>query len=300
MTTVTKARPLPLERSERRFLLILLLPAAALLLALVGWPLLKLAHDSLFDLRLTDALPPRFVGLDNYLYALRDPDVRLALLVTLVLTVVTVPGALLLGLLLALAGQRHWRWRWPIRIALLLPWALPLSFSGMIFAWFFHTDHGVVNDLLRRVGVAPISFLLSPLWALFAVSVATIWKTSSFVAMVLLPGLMAIPRSLVEAAQVEGAGRWARFRHVTLPLLLPSLAVAAIFRTLSAIQTFDIPYTMTQGGPGRSTETLAMMINATTTEYLDIGYGSSLAVILWALSMAVNAFYLRHLAGSVR
>ncbi|MEN0036301.1 MAG: sugar ABC transporter permease [Cellvibrio sp.] len=288
-----------LRRSDRWLGLALVTPAVILLLSLVAYPLGRIFYDSFFSLRLTDQAPGIFIGFENYLYALEDRDVRSAFFVTLALTLITVPGALVLGLLLALAGNINFRWRWPIRLALLLPWVLPMSFTGMIFAWFFHSDYGVVNDLLRRFGYQPVAFLLSPGWAFFTVAVAVTWKTSSFVALILLPGLQTIPQSLYEAADLEGASRWQRFRHITLPLLMPAIVVALIFRTLSAVQTFDIPYAMTQGGPGQATQTLAMLVNTVSMEYLDIGYGSSLAVLLFLMSLIISLPYLKHLRRSV-
>lgn len=288
-----------LRRSDRLLGIALVIPAVILLLALVAWPLARIFHDSFFALRLTDQAPGIFIGAENFLYAMEDRDVRSAFWVTLALTVITVPGALVIGLLLALAGNMHFRWRWPIRLALLLPWVLPMSFTGMIFAWFFNSDYGVVNDLLRRLGYEPIAFLLSPGWAFFSVAFAVTWKTSSFVALILLPGLQTIPQSLYDAAGLEGANRWQQFRHITLPLLMPAIVVALIFRTLSAVQTFDIPYAMTQGGPGQSTQTLAMLVNTVSMEYLDIGYGSSLAVLLFLMSLIISLPYLKHLRSSV-
>lgn len=288
-----------LRRSDRLLGIALVIPAVILLLALVAWPLARIFHDSFFALRLTDQVPGIFIGAENFLYAMEDRDVRSAFWVTLALTVITVPGALVIGLLLALAGNMHFRWRWPIRLALLLPWVLPMSFTGMIFAWFFNSDYGVVNDLLRRLGYEPIAFLLSPGWAFFSVAFAVTWKTSSFVALILLPGLQTIPQSLYDAAGLEGANRWQQFRHITLPLLMPAILVALIFRTLSAVQTFDIPYAMTQGGPGQSTQTLAMLVNTVSMEYLDIGYGSSLAVLLFLMSLIISLPYLKHLRSSV-
>ncbi|MDR5172243.1 sugar ABC transporter permease [Methylobacillus flagellatus] len=272
-----------------------LLPAALLLALIVVYPVAKVIHDSLYSISLFSESGPVFVGVANYVDALRDPDVWRAVRFTIALCVVTVPGALLVGLGLALLANREWKWRWPVRLALLLPWALPLAFSGMIFAWFFNTEYGVVNDLLRRAGIAPVSFLLIPQWGFLAICVATIWKTSSFVALILLAGLQTIPRSLYEAAAMEGASRWQSFRHVTLPLLMPAMMVALIFRTISALQSFDIPYAMTQGGPARYTETLSILINTTAIEYMDVGYGSALAVLLFLLSMAVSSVYLRKL-----
>ena len=173
--------------------------------------------------------------------------------------------------------------KWPVRLSLLLPWALPLSFAGLIFAWFFHTEYGVVNDVLNRLGLQtePTSWLLKPNWAFAAICLTIIWKTSSFMALILLAGLQMIPKSLYEAAEVDGASRWQQFWQITIPMLMPSIIVALIFRTITALQTFDIPYTMTKGGPGNSTETLAMLIHKTTIDYLDVGYGSTLAVFLF-------------------
>jgi multiple sugar transport system permease protein len=172
---------------------------------------------------------------------------------------------------------------------------MPLAFAGLIFAWFFNTEYGVVNDWLVRLGVEPRQWLLQPGTAFAAVCLTIIWKSSSFMALILLAGLQMIPRSLYEAAEVDGATRWQQFWQVTLPLLMPSIVVALIFRTITALQTFDIPYTMTKGGPGHATQTLAMLIHATTIDYGDIGYGSTLAVFMFLVSMTVTALYLRRI-----
>ena len=157
----------------------------------------------------------------------------------------------------------------------------------------------MVNDVLRRLGFAdlrdPTMWLLSPTLAFTAICGAIIWKTSSFMALILLAGLQMIPKSLYEAAEVDGASRWQQFCHITLPMLMPSIIVALIFRTITALQTFDIPYTMTKGGPGEATETLAMLIHKTTIEYLDVGYGSTLAVFMFVLSLGITAVYLRRI-----
>ena len=136
-------------------------------------------------------------------------------------------------------------------------------------------------------------WLLTPSYAMAAICGAIIWKTSSFMALILLAGLQMIPASLYEAAEVDGASRWQQFWQITIPMLMPSITVALIFRTITALQTFDIPYTMTKGGPGNATETLAMLIHKTTIDYLDLGYGSTLAVFMFLMSMAVTAVYLR-------
>ena len=283
------------DPSERVQAAILLAPAALLLGLIVVYPIARLVYNSFFDLRLSGGQAAPFVAFENYGLALRDTTFWNALWNTALITVITVTGALLAGLGLALLANLPFRLRWPVRLALLLPWALPLAFAGLIFAWFFNTEYGVVNDWMMRLGFEPRQWLLQPGTAFAAVCFAIIWKSSSFMALILLAGLQMIPRSLYEAAEMDGATRWQQFRQVTLPLLVPSIVVALIFRTITALQTFDIPYTMTKGGPAHATETLAMLIHATTIDYGDIGYGSTLAVLMFVVSMSVTAVYLRRI-----
>jgi ABC-type sugar transport system permease subunit len=288
------------DPSEKTLGWLLLAPAFALLALIVVYPIGKLLFNSFFDLRLSGGGGgAKFIGWDNYGLALEDKVFWNATKNTVLITLITVPGALVVGLGLALLANLPFRRQWPVRLALLLPWALPLSFAGLIFAWFFHTEYGVVNDVLRRLGLSdqrdPTMWLLRPNWAFAAICLTIIWKTSSFMALILLAGLQMIPRSLYEAAEVDGASTWQQFCQITIPLLMPSIIVALIFRTITALQTFDIPYTMTKGGPGETTETLAMLIHKTTIEYLDVGYGSTLAVFMFMLSLGVTAVYLRRI-----
>ena len=272
---------------------LLMLPTALLLAAIVFYPVVRLVLTSLTDLNLTAGLPARFVGLANYAAALSDPLFWGALVNTLILVAITVPGALGVGLALALLANLPFRRRWPVRLALLVPWAMPLAFVGLIFAWFFNAQYGIVADVLHRVGLTAPLWFNSPALATIAISLAIVWKTSSFMALILLAGLQTIPASLYEAAEVDGASRWRQFREITLPLLRPSIVVALIFRTITALQTFDIPYNMTAGGPGGSTTTLAMYIYQNTVSFLDLGYGAALAVLMFLLGMFVTAIYLR-------
>jgi ABC-type sugar transport system permease subunit len=284
------------DPSERTLGLLLLAPAFLLLALIVVYPIGKLIVNSFFDLRLSGGSGARFVGWDNYALVLTDREFWNATKNTVLITLVTVPGALVVGLGLAMLANLPFRRQWPVRLALLLPWALPLSFAGLIFAWFFHTEYGVVNDVLRRFGTdEPTMWLLRPNWAMTAICATIIWKTSSFMALILLAGLQMIPKTLYEAAEVDGASRWQQFWQITIPMLMPSIVVALIFRTITALQTFDIPYTMTKGGPGNATETLAMLIHKTTIDYLDVGYGSTLAVFMFVLSLFVTGFYLKRI-----
>ena len=286
------------ELSETALAALLLAPALALLALIVLFPIGRLVWLSLHTLRLSEPWAGQpFVGLLNYQDLWADPRFWDSLANTALIAAITVPGALLVGLGLALLANLPFRRRWPTRLALLLPWALPLVFSGLIFAWFFDSSYGLVNDLLTRLGFEGPIWLSGPWTATAAICIAIVWKTSSFCALILLAGLQTIPTGLYEAARIDGATRWQLFRHVTLPLLKASIMVALVFRTVTAIQTFDIPYAMTRGGPGNTTETLAMYIHTTTLDFLDFGYGSALAVAMFLISMLTTAWYLRHIRG---
>ncbi len=290
------------DPSDKVLGILLLTPAFVLLALIVAYPIGRIIYNSFFDMRLSGGADSfKFIGLQNYVDVWADADFWNAAKNTLLITLITVPGALVMGMGLALLANMPFKRKWPIRLSLLLPWALPLSFAGLIFAWFFHTEYGVVNDVVRRLGLAsePVMWLLSPAWAFSAICLTIIWKTSSFMALILLAGLQMIPKSLYEAAEVDGANKWQQFCHITIPTLMPSIIVALIFRTITALQTFDIPVTMTKGGPGNSTQTLAMLIHTTTIDYLDVGYGSTLAVCMFLLSMCVTAVYLRRIGRSV-
>ncbi len=282
-----------LDPSERTLAVLLLAPAALLLALIIVYPVCRLVWTSFQNLSLTSGVPAEFAGLENYRLMLDDPVFWETTWNTVLITLITVPGALFVGLAMALMANLPFRTKWPVRLSLLIPWALPLSFAGLIFAWFFHSEYGVVNDVLRRLGFEGVIWFNSANWAFAAICLTIIWKTSSFMALIILAGLQTIPRSLYEAAEVDGAGRVRQFFEITLPLLKPAIVVALIFRTITALQTFDIPFTMTRGGPGTSTATLAMYIHQNTVDFLDLGYGSALAVVMFALSMCVTAVYLR-------
>jgi len=281
------------DPSEKVLGAMLLAPAAILLALIIVYPVARLMWTSLQNLSLTSGLPAEFVGLENFRLMWDDPVFWETTWNTLLITVITVPGALVAGMALALMANMPFRHKWVVRLSLLIPWALPLAFAGLIFAWFFHSEYGIVNDVLRRFGLPTVIWFNSPTWAFAAICLTIVWKTSSFMALIILAGLQTIPRSLYEAADVDGAGRVRQFVEITLPLLKPAIVVALIFRTITSLQTFDIPYTMTGGGPGSSTTTLAMYIHQNTVSFLDLGYGSALAVVMFALSMCVTVVYLR-------
>lgn len=286
------------DLSERALAFWLLVPAALLLGLVALYPVGRLLYTSLFRRRLTDETgnSPVFVGLENFAQAFSDDRFWTALWNTLLIVLVTVPGALVVGLLLALLANLPFRVKWPIRLGLLLPWALPLVFAGLIFRWFFDSQYGVVNDVIVRLGGERLLWVTTPELLFWAICFSIIWKSSSFVALILLAGLQVIPKELYESAAVDGANRWQSFWRITLPLLIPAILVAAIFRTITAFQTFDIPFAMQNGGS--SFETLAMYVRTMSIENLNFGYGSALAVLMFLISFVVTLVYLRYVRGA--
>jgi multiple sugar transport system permease protein len=271
----------------------LLLGPAALLL--IGIFLLPMLNVFLLTLRVQDTANPQIVtyNLENFARLFRDEAFWNAFARTIWFGLLTVTGSFVVGLPLALLANVKTGWRWVVRIALLLPWAMPQVITGAMFAWLFNSQYGLFNDLLTRVGIQPIYWFLNPTAAVVAFTITTIWKTSSFVALILLGGLQSIPTELEEAAQIDGASGWQIFWRITLPLLRPAIAVALIFRTLSALQVFDIPYAFMQAGASRNLETLGVYIQKYTVEFLDPGYGSVVSLSLFALALLITALYVR-------
>lgn len=210
----------------------------------------------------------------------RDGRFLAALRNTAVFTGASVALETLLGIGAALLLHRAFRGRGIARAVVLLPWALPTAVMALAWAWIFNDSFGVANDLLLRLGLLdrPVAWLSSPGSAMAALVVADVWKTTPFVALIVLAGLQGIPHEVVEAARLDGLNAWQRFRRVTLPLLAPSILAAVLFRLLQAYGAFDVVYVMTGGGPGGSTETVSLYAFQTYFRYLDPVHGAWIAV----------------------
>jgi multiple sugar transport system permease protein len=263
-------------------------PAAALLALVTLYPLAHVLWLSLERRSLLDPVPPAFTGLDNYLRLAADERFWNALGNTLYFAVVSVSLELVLGLAFALAVQRPFRGRALLYGVILLPWAVPTAVSARMWEWMYNTEIGVLNHILG----AEVNWLGAPAWALNAAVAMDVWKSTPFVALLLVAGLHGIPRELYHAAALDGASRWTVLRRITLPLLAPVILVALIFRTIDAFRVFDSIYVLTGGGPANSTETLSIYAYKTLFQSLEFGYGSALAVSVFVLVALVALPYL--------
>ncbi len=239
-------------------------------------------------------LPEKFVGAGNYKAILADPQFRQAARFTVGFTVVSVSIEMVLGMLFALIINERLRFRGALRIAVLIPWAIPIAVAARVWELIYNYEYGILNHLALRAGIVsePVNWLGGSAGAFWALVLSDVWKTTPFIAIILLAGLSGIPRDLYSQAAVDGATPVQKFFRITLPLLKPVLAVALIFRTIDAIRIFDMVYVLTGGGPGGATTSLSLYAfkNFLTG---DFGYGSAVSMIVFAIALCFSLFYVR-------
>lgn len=282
-----------LRLTEEELATVLLLPVVAFLLAVSFYPIIDTVWSSFHSGYVIESRPKQFVGLQNYRQILGSGSFWNALSVSLIYTFVSVPIELVFGIGMALLLNRHFKGKYFIQAAVLFPWMLPTVINAEIWSWLFHGQYGVINDLLVRIGILelPYPFLAVPDPALASMIFITIWKTSSFMALIMLAGLSGIPDHLYEVARMDGASRWRQFRDITLPLLKPTILVALIFRTLPAFQVFGLPYGLTGGGPAGATTTLVLYNYQLTFNSLAFGPGSAAATVITLIALLISLIY---------
>jgi multiple sugar transport system permease protein len=237
-----------------------------------------------------------FTGFDNYLRLMGDPRFWNSLKNTVYFTGLSVTLEILLGLGIAVLLNRTFRGQGFMRAVVLVPWAVPTVVSAKMWEWIYNTDFGLLNYLVGE----KVNWLGSTFWAMNAAVFMDVWKTTPFVALLLIAGLQVIPRDLYHAARVDGAGGWEIFRRITLPLLKPVILIVLVFRTLDAFRVFDAVYVLTGGGPGNTTETLSIYAYKVLFQVLQFGYGSTLAVVVFLCVGLTSVLYVRVLSRSVK
>lgn len=239
----------------------------------------------------TSIIKSNFVGADNFVKIVKDKRVRSTLSFTLIFTFISVFLELIFGLFLALIMNRPFKGRSLVRTFSLIPWAIPTSVAALMWSYLYNGSSGLISNILSTIGLisSPAAMLNSSTNALWAVVIADVWKTTPYMALLLLGGLQVIPNSLYESSSLDGASKFQQFRYITLPLLKPSIFVALLFRTLDAFRVFDLIYVLTGGGPGGSTESLSVYAYKVMFSQTRFGYGSAMVLIM-ALVVAVIAF----------
>lgn len=274
----------------------LLLPSLLLLLAIIVYPIGSGISISFRTMRLTRPdLGTPFIGLRHYADLLRDPVFRIAVRNTAAWVALGASSQFLVGLITALALNRKVRGIWLARILVLVPWFLPSVVAGHIWALMLDSRLGVVNDLLVKAGILSQyrAWFANPATSLPTVLLVDLWRSFPYFSLFLLAGLQAIPEELYEAAAVDGAGYWQRFRRITLPLLTPVIVATVVLRVIGLVNSPDLLIVLTNGGPGNSTQVLSLFAFQTAYTAFNFGYAAAISVVILLLLMAFTVVYVR-------
>lgn len=255
-------------------------------------PTVNAARMSLTNFSLSPAETTRFVGLRNYADIIGNAEFRRSFANSALFTGVTVALELLFGLLLALLVNRSFRMRGLLRATILFPWALPTALNAIIWRWMYNTDFGVFNAALVALGADPVNWLGSPGSAMASMMFVAIWKTSSFMGLIILTGLQTIPDELYEAAHIDGASAFVRFRLITLPLVTPAIYLSLLLRSMDAFRAFELPFALTAGGPAGTTQTMSLYGYRQLFEFLLFDRGSAVAVLQFLVLVLLGGTYI--------
>lgn len=298
-----------LTRQRMKTAWLFLLPMVLTLLAVAGWPLIRTIYFSFTDASLADLSQVHFIGLENYIAnyngywggILADPVWWHSVWNTLYFTVVSVSLETVLGISVALVLNTQFPGRGFMRAAVLIPWAIPTIVSAKMWGWMLHDQFGIINDLLMTLGMidAPLAWTADSHLALIAVIMVDVWKTTPFMALLVLAALQMLPKDCYEAAYIDGVSRWKIFWKITLPLITPAVLVAITFRALDALRVFDLIYVLTSN----SVDTMSMSVYARQqlVAFQNVGYGSAASTTLFLIIALCTLFYLyasrRHIGG---
>ena len=280
---------------ESRYAYLTLLPVLLIMAAFSLYPIGYSVYLSVHKEVLTDPLNHPFVGFQNFNNALQSYYLISSLTSTLAFMAMAVPGVMVFGLLASLLLNEAFAGARILRVAILLPWAMPAVVSGIVWRWILNGDYGILNSLLFQFGIVHdyIPWLSQPVLARISLAVAHIWREGPLAAIFFLAGLQTISPDLYSAAAVDGAGRVAAFRRITVPLLRPTILIVLVYETIVAATTFDLVYVMTGGGPADATSLISWYAYAEVFKFLDLGTGAALAFLIAMALVGLILLYLR-------
>lgn len=280
------------RRQRRRFVWLMLAPSTILLLGLTLYPFISSLLLSFTDYTLLAPGDRKVIGLRNYADLLGSADFWGAFRVTLVFCALAVGIETVIGVLVAVLLHAETRGAPALRAAYMIPMAITPVAATFTFRLMYSPSLGIVNYFLQGLGLPPQAWLSDPKMALPALVIVDVWQWTPFILLIVVGGLSVLPQEPFEAATVDGAGGWRLFRDLTLPMLRPYLAVAILFRAIDAFKTFDIIYVLTGGGPGTATRTLNLYAFKQGIEFLEMGYASSIAIVMLILTILFARLFL--------
>jgi multiple sugar transport system permease protein len=282
---------------EKYWSYIFILPAFFFISFVLFYPILhaciiSFQHYILYE-KITVGTP--FIGLENYCKVLRDPIFWLSLQNSVIFVGISIFLQFIIGFAVALLLNIKLKGRAIFRTLVLLPYAIPSVIVAIMWAWMLHPVLGVINDMLLKLGLIKnyLSWLASTDTALLSIIIANVWRGFPFFAIMLLAGLQTIPQELYEAAAIDGAGNWQKFKHITIPMIKYAIFISTALRIIWTFNYVDIIYVMTGGGPYNATQTLATWIWTNAYTALDFGYASALALIMLAILIVATYIYIK-------
>ena len=285
-------RPFRLNIAAKQafFAYAILLPTLAIIVIFRFLPMLQAFYISLTEYDLIR--PPKFIWFSNFIDLVQDPLFLNSARVSVTYVVMSCVPVWVLSLGLAMLFNREIRAKNFFRSAAFMPVVMPAVVNAVVWTFMYHQD-GVVNTILGWVGLDPIPWLRSSRWALWAIILIGIWRATPYYMVIFLAGLQAIPQGYYEAAQIDGANGWDQFRHITLPLLKPTLLLVMVMSVIVAMKVFAVPLIMTGGGPADSTRVLPLFIYQTAFEFFKMGRAAAMSVFLFAAMMIFTIFQIR-------
>jgi ABC-type sugar transport system permease subunit len=287
---------------DRAFILLFLLPIGLVIAAFIYLPAVDTLQTSLTNENLRVRRPPEFLGLENYVRLLENPEFWEVTLRSFLVVVVVLPLELLLALAAALLLNEHFPGRGIVRALVLIPWLVPPVVNGFLWGWLLNGEYGAFNGLLYQFGLIGdyVYWLRDPASQIFWVAVVQTWTRFAFPMIILLAGLQGIPDELYDAAKVDGANVLSRLRHITLPSLRPSIAIVLVIEFIAAFQIFDVIWTLTSGGSTGGainpfTKTLMVWNYELVFRDLRVGLGAALSYLVLLMSLGVGLVFITRL-----
>lgn len=277
---------------KQNFHWLFLLPCLICLCVSTGWPVLRTVYFSFTDASLECLDCHTFIGLENFTNLLRDQEWWQSIRNTGIITFVSVFFELIIGMMLALVLHKNFKGRSFLRVAVLIPWVIPTIVSAQMWSWMLNDIYGIINHILIYMNIidSPIPWIASNLMSIISIIIVDVWKTTPYMALLLLAGLQSLPQDCFEVADVDGIPPIKKFTRITLPLMYKTIAVAVLFRTLDAVRIFDLVYMMTSGNSASST--MSVFVRRHLFDYTDIGYGSAAATLLLFVVALIGVFYI--------
>jgi len=283
------------QLSEAKVAYLMILPGIIALFCVIFYPIIYTFYLSFHKMYLTQPGRVPYIGLKNYIDFFRSSFFWNSLLRTAYFTFLSVGMELILGLGIALLLNQNLVGSKLIRISIMIPWAIPTVVVGIMWRWIYNANYGALNGILLTLGIIPRyrAWLAHPFIAMNFVIIADVWHMTPFVVLIFLASLATFPKTLYEAAKIDGASTWECFKNITLPLLTPAILIVLVFRTVEAFKVFDIIYVMTGGGPANATQVINYYTYLETFSYLHLGRGSALSFLISAIVLIIALVYIK-------